>query len=45
MARRDALNFQVLGGIAGEFENFGGEVFEDGCYVDGSCGVLVEILG
>jgi hypothetical protein len=35
MARGDALHLEVLGRVAGEFEYFGGEVFEDGGYVDG----------
>lgn len=35
MAGGDALDFQVFGGVAGEFEDFGGEVFKDGGDVDG----------
>lgn len=38
MARCDSLDFEVLGCVAGEFEDFSGEVFEDSSYVDGSCG-------
>ena len=36
VAGRDALDLQVFGGVAGEFEDFGRQVFEHGCYVDGS---------
>ena len=35
MARRDALYLEVLCRVAGQFEDFGGQVFEDGGYVDG----------
>lgn len=35
MAGGDALDFEVLGRIAGKFEDFGGKVFENGSYVDG----------
>lgn len=35
MAGRNALDFEVLGGVAGEFEDFGREVFEDCGQVDG----------
>lgn len=31
----DTLNFEIFGGITGKLEHFGGEVFEDGCDVDG----------
>lgn len=37
MARGDAFDFQVFGRVAGQFEDFGREVFEDGGYVDGGC--------
>lgn len=37
MARGDALDLEVFGRVAGEFEDFGREVFEDGGYVDGGC--------
>ena len=36
VARGDALDFEVLGGVAGEFENFSGEILEDGSDVYGS---------
>lgn len=36
MTGRDTLNLKVLGSVAGEFEDFGGQVFEDGSDVDGS---------
>lgn len=35
MARGDTLDFEIFGCVAGEFEDFGSEVFEDCCYVDG----------
>ena len=37
VAGRDALDFEVFGRVAGEFEDFGGEVLEDGGNVDGGC--------
>lgn len=37
VARGDALDLEVFGGVAGEFEDFGREVFEDGGDVHGSC--------
>jgi hypothetical protein len=36
VARRDALDLEILGGVAGQLEDFGGEVLEDGSDVDGS---------
>lgn len=41
MARGDAFDLQIFGGVAGEFEHFGREVFEDGGYVDGGCDGVV----
>lgn len=35
VARGDALDFEVLGRVAGQFEDFGGQVFEDGGHIDG----------
>ena len=35
MARHDAALLIVPGGIAGQFENFGAQVFQDGSEVDG----------
>lgn len=37
MTRRDALDFEIFCGVACEFEDFGGQVFQDGCHVDGGC--------
>lgn len=34
---RDALDFQVFGRVAGELEDFGGEVFKNGGDIDGGC--------
>ena len=36
MARDDAGLLVVAGGVAGQFEDFGSQVFEHGCEVDGS---------
>ncbi len=38
VARGDALDLEVLGGVAGELEDLGGEVLKDGGGVDGSGG-------
>lgn len=38
VAGRDALDFEVLGGVPGQLEDFGAEVFKDGSRVDGSGG-------
>ena len=35
MTGRDTLDFEILGGVACEFEDFSGEVFENGSDVDG----------
>jgi hypothetical protein len=37
VTRRDTLNLEILGRVAGQFENFGGQVFEDSSDVDSSC--------
>lgn len=37
VAGGDALDLEILGGVSGEFEDFGGKVFEDGGDVDGGC--------
>ena len=37
VARRDALDFQIFGRVAGQFEDFGGQVLEHGGYVDSGC--------
>lgn len=34
VAGRDALDLEILGGVAGELENFGSQVLEDGGEVD-----------
>jgi hypothetical protein len=44
MAWRNTLDLQVLCGIAGELEDFGGEVFEDSGDVDGSCGCQLVLV-
>lgn len=35
MTGRDSLDLEILSSVAGEFEYFGSEVFEDGGDVDG----------
>lgn len=37
VAGGDTLDLEVLGGVTGEFEDFGSQVFEDGGDIDGSC--------
>lgn len=37
MSRRDTLDFQVLGGVACELQDFGGQVLEHCCGIDGGC--------
>jgi hypothetical protein len=34
MSRYNTMLFVITGGVAGEFENFGSEVFEDGSKVN-----------
>lgn len=36
VTRCDTLDFEILGGVACQFEDFGSEVFENGCDIDGS---------
>lgn len=38
VARRDTLDLEILGGVACELQNFGGQVFEDGGNVDSCLG-------
>ena len=38
MPGSDPLHLEVLGGVAGQLEDLGGEVFQDGRAVDGSGG-------
>jgi len=45
MARGDTLDFEVLGCVAGEFEDFGSEVFEDCGYVDGGWDIMLACAG
>ena len=44
VARRDALELEVLGGVAGKLEHLGAEVLEDGRAVHG-CGRADAALG
>jgi hypothetical protein len=45
VARGDALDLQVLAGVAGELEDLGGEVLEDGGGVDGGGGADAAVGG
>jgi len=38
MAGGDTLDFEILGGIAGQFQDLGGEVLQDGGAVHGGRG-------
>jgi hypothetical protein len=44
VARRDAFDLEVLGGVAGQLEHFGGEVLEDGGDVDGGFGANAHLV-
>jgi hypothetical protein len=44
VARRDALDFEILGRVSGQFEDFGGKVLEDGGEVDGGFGADARLL-
>jgi hypothetical protein len=44
MAWRDALDLQVLGRVAGKFEDFGREVFKDSGKVDGRLRANTSLL-
>jgi len=40
----DTFDFEIFGGVAGEFENFGCEVLEDGGDVDGGFGSNAHLI-
>jgi len=40
----DALDLEILGGVACQFENFGGQVFQHCCDVDGSFGADAHLV-
>jgi hypothetical protein len=44
MARCDALDLEILGGIACQLEHFGCEIFENGGEVDGGFGADARLL-
>ena len=44
VTRRNTLDLQILGGVASELEDFGGEIFEDGGNVDGSFGAHAHLV-
>ena len=37
VTRRDTLDLQILGGVAGQFQYFSGQVLEDSSHVHGGC--------
>lgn len=44
MTWRDTFDFEILGGVACQFENFGSEVFEHGREVDGCLAADARLL-
>jgi len=44
MAWRDALDLQILGGVACKLKHFSSQVFENGCQVDASFGTDARLL-
>lgn len=40
----NALDLEILGGVACQFENFGGQVFQHCCDVDGSFGADAHLV-
>ena len=44
VARRDTLDLKILGGVACQFKNFGGQVFQHCCDVDGSFGADAHLV-
>ena len=44
MARCDALDLEILGSVAGKFENLSGEVLEDSCDIDSSFGADAHLV-
>merc|ERR1711998_661632 len=44
MAWGDALDAEILGGIARKLEHLGGEVLKDGGGVDGGCGADAALI-
>ena len=45
MTWRDTLDLEVLGRVTGEFEHFGGQVFQDGGTVDSGGGTDATGIG
>ena len=41
---RDALDFEVLGRVSGQFQHFGSKVFEDGGHIDGGFGADAHLV-
>lgn len=44
MAWSDALDLEILGGVACKLEHFSSQVFENGCQVDASFGTDARLL-
>lgn len=45
VARSDTLHLEILTGVTGQLQNFGGEVLENGSAVDGSGGTDTTVRG
>lgn len=41
MTRGNTLDLEILGGVAGKFKDFGGQILEDGSYIDGGCSLVL----
>lgn len=44
MAGRDTLDFEILSGVSSKFEDFGGEVLENGGEIDGGFAADARLL-
>lgn len=44
MAWGDALDLEILGGVASQFEHFGSQIFEDGGKIDRSFSADARLL-
>jgi hypothetical protein len=44
VSRRDALDLEILGGVSCQFEDFGGQVFQHCCDVDGGFGADAHLV-
>lgn len=44
VARSDTLDFEILSSVTGKLQDFGSEVFKDGCDVDSSLETKVVLV-